>query len=143
MVMVMGPTAGYCGGNLRVTVEAEYAEADSVVVAEDFVSGRGRSVDPDYVSDDEVGEIGAAARDAVGKFLAGRPVGSRPVRVCLVSHHYNVVDSAPFYVGSAAVRAVRAAVAELAKGATGVDFGVGRPGVGRGEVVAVPVHAGR
>ena len=121
MVMVTGPAASYCGGNIRVTVEAEYAEANSVAIAEDFVRGRGRSVDPDYVSDSEADELGAAACAAVRRFLEEMPPGSRPLRVHLVEHHYNMVDSAPFPVGSAVVRAMRAAVTALAELAKPAD----------------------
>jgi hypothetical protein len=136
MVMVTGPMAAYCGGFIRVTVEAEYAEVNSVTIAPDFIRGRGRSVDPDYVSDAEADELAAAACAFVRDFLADLPPEHRPLRVNLVKHQYNPVDSAPFTVGSAAIRAVRAAAAELAKPA---DESTAKPGSGstdRVELVA-------
>lgn len=128
MVTVTGPTAFYCGGFIRVTVEAEYAAANSVTVAPDFLRDRGRSVDPDYVSDAEAAEICAAACATVRDFLAERPAQDRPLRVRLVHHRYHPVDSGPFSVGAAAVRAVRAAIGELAK--------TGPGGAGQAELLA-------
>lgn len=119
MVLVTGPMAAYCGGYIRVTLEAEYAEATSVVLAEDFVQHRGRPVDPGYVSDAEAEEIGAAACESVRRVLSDLPPDSRPLRVTLVEHRYHPVDSGPFQVGAAAVRALRAALAELEAGASG------------------------